>query len=486
MNYLALDLGAGSGRAILGTIKDRKLQLKEILRFENESVQLNNTIYWNFLSLFSSIKKSIALAQKDYDIKGIAVDTWGVDFGLIDKSGKLIANPVSYRDARSEGTSKEVLKLISKEELYRISGIQLMEINTLFQLYALQKENDSVFEITNKLLFIPDLVNYFLTGKMANEYTIASTSQLLNAQTRNWETSLFQKLNIPQQIMGKVIHPGECLGNLSKKIIDETNAKEANVFAICSHDTASAIGAIPDLGNDCLFLSSGTWSLLGIVSEQPILTEKALLNDFTNEGGADNKILFMRNITGLWLLQCLIAEWEKEKKEISYSFLLEECAKATAFRSIINSDNDLFFNASSMTKAIQSFCLQSGQELPHTQGEFVRCVLESLALKYYHVVEKLKECSGRKFNRLQVVGGGSLNEELNQFIANALNVTVVTGLTEATAIGNIMQQAISDGVVASWNDAHEIIKNSFNFKSYHPMQTEQWATIIEKTKKYFT
>jgi rhamnulokinase len=480
--YLALDLGAGSGRAIVGYFDDGKICLDEVLRFENKPVKLNNTIYWDFLALFDNIKKGIALAQrKGYNLKGIGVDTWGVDFGLLDKTGNLIANPVSYRDSRTGGMSVEAFKTVSKEEMYGVSGIQLMEINTLFQLLSLKKSNDLSFQIADKLLFTPDLINYFLTGKPANEYTIASTSQLLNAQARSWDKSLFQALNLPMQFMEKIVQPGELLGSLTPEIAEETGAVQAKVFVVGSHDTASAIGAIPADGENWAFLSSGTWSLLGVLTDNPILTRQALENNFTNEGGIDNKILFMRNITGLWLLQRLIAEWEREEgAKQSYDILLADAEKTTPFQSIVDSDDVLFSNPPKMSAAIQAYCKNTNQPIPNTKGELVRCVLESLAIKYHFVMRKLSECSGKKIEKLYVVGGGSRNTLLNRFIADALNMEVVVALTEATAIGNIMQQAIADKTVADWSEGHEIIKNSFNFTPFKPNNHEAWFKAIDK------
>ena len=481
MSYLALDLGAGSGRAIIGEIRNEKIHLEEILRFENNPVQLHNTIYWDFLSLFENIKKSISLAKrKGFQLKGIGVDTWGVDFGLLDKNGNLLSNPIVYRDRRTEGMTVEVLNSTSKEELYTMSGIQQMEINTLYQLFSLRKNNDSTLHAAEKLLFIPDLINYFLTGIARNEYTIASTSQLLNARTRQWEKPIFNKLQLPYNLMGEIIQPGNFVGRLTQNIQQETNV-DAKVFAVGSHDTASAIAAIPSHGENWAFLSSGTWSLLGVLVDEPILTSEALTNDFTNEGGVNGKILFMKNITGLWLLQRLIAEWEKEEeKKQSYESLLLEAEKVSAFQSIVNSDDTAFSNPQSMSEAIRTYCKKSQQAIPETKGEFVRCVLESLALGYRLTTDKLKVCSGKTIDKICIVGGGSQNNLLNQFTANALGIEVVVGLTEATAIGNIMQQAIADNTIDNWNEGHRIISNSFTFNSFVPENTKEWEQILEK------
>lgn len=487
MDYLALDLGAGSGRAIVGYFKDDKIYLDEILRFENQPVKLGDTIYWNFLSLFNNIKNGIALAQRrGYNLKGIGVDTWGVDFGLLDSSGHLIANPVTYRNSRTEGMGAEALKSISKEALYGASGIQIMEINTMFQLLSLKKKDSPLLRVAEKLLFTPDLINYFLTGKTANEYTIASTSQLLNAETRNWEEPFFKALDLPIQLMEKIIEPGEVIGSLTSEVAEETGATQAKVFAVGSHDTASAIGAIPADDENWAFLSSGTWSLLGVVAEKPYLTQEALENDFTNEGGVDHKILFMRNITGLWLLQRLIAEWEKEEgAKQSYDTLLSEAAKIKSFQSIVNSDDSAFSNPVKMGAAIQEYCRKTNQIAPQSKGEMARCVFESLAMKYSFVMQQLVKCSKRKIDRLYVVGGGSHNSLLNQFIADALNMEVITGLTEATAIGNIMQQAIADKTVVDWKEGHRIIRNSFEFISYLPKNHKTWAAAMNEKQNIF-
>jgi rhamnulokinase len=469
MEYLAIDLGASNGRAIVGIVENGKIQLDVVYRFNNKPIKLGNTLYWDFLSLFDNIKQGIYAAyKKGYMLQGIAVDTWGVDFGLLDKNGNLIGNPVCYRDARTEGMQEIVSSLISKEELYRQTGIQQLNINSLYQLFSLKNREDCSLQIVDKVLFIPDLINYFLTGKMANEYTIASTSQLLSAETKQWDEKLFDQLGLSRDWMSEIQQPCTLVGELKKEIANELGIPSTKVFAVGSHDTASAIGAIP-LENDTAFLSSGTWSLLGIIIDKPILTEEVRLNDFTNEGGIDNKILFMRNITGLWLLQQLIAEWEKKEDESdSYDYLLAECLKAKAFQSIVDSDDPSFNHPDSMIQAIQDYCRKTNQAIPESKGELVRCVLESLALKYAEVVEKLKNCTNKDVKKLFVVGGGSQNKVLNQFIANALNIEVITGIAEGTAIGNIIQQAIANKQIANLEEGHQIIKNSFQFETYYP------------------
>ncbi|KAA6302232.1 MAG: L-Rhamnulokinase [Candidatus Ordinivivax streblomastigis] len=470
MNYLAIDLGAGSGRAIVGTIEDGRIRLDEVHRFTNKPVQLGDTLYWNFLSLYDNVLQGIqAAVKRGYHLEGLAVDTWGVDFGLLDKQGNLIGNPVCYRDSRTDGMPKIVAEIISEEEMYSRTGIQQLAINSIYQLFSLKNRNDSALQIVDKVLFTPDLINYFLTDKLLNEYTIASTSQLLNAKTRQWDTTLFDALGLAPQWMSPIQHAGEEIGYIKKELV-ETGIPAIKVFAVGSHDTASAIGILP-LEEDAAFLSSGTWSLLGVRRNEPVLTEEARANDFTNEGGIDNKILFMRNITGLWLLQQLIAEWEKAgDTPYDYDYLLSECLKVPEGQSLVNSDDPLFNHPTSMRAAIQQYCRANGDVVPETKGELVRCVLESLALKYRAVMEKLQTSTQSEIKKLYVVGGGSQNKVLNQLIANTLEIEVVVGITEATAIGNIIQQAIANKQIANLAEGHQIIKNSFNFEVVKPKE----------------
>jgi rhamnulokinase len=451
MSYLAIDLGAGSGRAIVGRIEGGRLTLEEVWRFTNEPVMADGVLRWNFDALMENIRRGIALAGEG--LRGVGVDTWGVDFGLLNEAGELVETPVCYRDTRTQGMLAEADKLVSREEMYAATGIQQMEINTLYQLLAARPEGNE------RLLFTPDLINYILTGVAANEYTIASTSQLLDARKREWATGLISRLGLNPGLLGEIVRPGTVIGTLPGG---------AKVFAVGSHDTASAIAAIPAEGDDWAFLSSGTWSLLGITLDEPILTEKARQGDFTNEGGVNGKILFMRNITGLWLLQRLMAEWGTT----DYVELLGECEGCEPFRSVIDVDDAAFTNPASMSEAIGTYCERAGQPLPRTRGELVRCVLESLTLKYRDVAAQAADLSGRRIKRLFIVGGGSKNRMLNQWVADALGVEVIVGLAEGTAVGNIMQQAIADGAVADWAEAHKVIRASFPPESFKPNKTD--------------
>ena len=471
MAYLAIDLGAGSGRVIVGEIKDNKITLDEVHRFSDRQVLLGDTLYWDFPGIFSEIKTGINKAvQKGYTLKSIAVDSWGVDFGLLDNKGRLLSNPVCYRDNRTTGILSEAFKLISKEQMYAVTGNQFMEINSVFQLFSLVKENNPQLKIADKLLFIPDLVNYFLTGFIGNEYTIASTSQLLNAQTRNWEPEIFKALDIPQNLMSEIIQPGTVIGQLRPEIAIETGTGNIDVIAVGSHDTASAIAAIPADGSNWAFLSSGTWSLLGIESPHAIMTTEALENDFTNEGGVGGKIRFLRNITGLWILQRYLAEVEKATgTPIEYDVALPQANATQSIGTIINPDAPEFANPQSMKAAIDDYCRASNQTIPNNQSEYIRTILESLAAKYADVIKKLNQCSAKSIDCLYVVGGGCKNDLLNQLTANATGIPVIAASPESTSLGNIMMQAIGTGEIANLEEGRKLIAKSINTKKYLPL-----------------
>ena len=487
MGYIALDIGANSGRAIIGSIKENKIKLKEVYRFDNGAIEQDKRLQWDFNNLLNHIKKGIQIAyQENSSIKGIGVDTWGVDYGLLDKEGELLQNPTCYRDRAMVGLSKKLEDTISAIDFYTITGIQQMDINSVYQLAHQVQNEPQLIEETKRLLFMPDLINYFLTGEVATEYTIASTSQLLNAKERNWEKSLFDSIGIPYSWITPVKQPGVKLGTLKKEICKELGIPQLPLFLIGSHDTASAISTLPTTNQGAAFLSSGTWSILGITSNKPILTQEALEANFTNEGGVAKQNLFMRNITGLWLFQSLREEWfKKENIKYSYDYLIEESEKAKEFCSIIDPDDQSFVYPDSMEKAIQDYCIKTNQSIPHSKGELVRTVLESLAIKYSRVKKQLESITQQTITTLHVVGGGSLNNQLNQFIANALNVKVITGVTEATALGNILQQAITNGELANWNEAYSLIENSFTMNTHTPTEIEKWENRVKESNTIY-
>lgn len=466
--YLAADFGGGSGRVIAGWLEDGKLTMEEIHRFGNRQVRLGDHVYWDFPALFEDMKAGLKkAASKGYEVESIGVDTWGVDFGLIDRDGQLLGNPVCYRDARTAGMTEKLFETLNPTEHYATTGIQVMEINTLAQLLSIK--GTAQLEAAEHLLFMPDLFSYFLTGKATNEYCIASTSELLDAKRREWSWETIEALGLPKRIFGDIVMPGTVRGELRKDIAEETGLKDVKVIAVGSHDTASAVAAVPAIEGDgpVAFLSSGTWSLLGIELPEPILTEEARQAEFTNEGGVGGRIRFLQNITGLWILQRLMAEWKERGEEQTFGELLPAAAQAS-ISSIIPVADAAFTNPPSMEKAISDYCRQSNQPEPQTKGEFVRCLFQSLAKKYKDAIEGVNGLLPESLKRLHIIGGGSQNGLLNQFTADALGIPVWAGPVEATAMGNILVQAMAAGEVADLAELREVVRRSVTPKVFEP------------------
>lgn len=441
--HLAIDFGGGSGRVIAGYLSGNEIVLDTIHRFRNRQVILGKHVHWDFLSLFEDMKQGIRMAnEKGYLIRSIGIDTWGVDFGLIDKDGNLLGNPVSYRDSRTDGMPEEVFGMIDRGEHYRKTGTQVMPINTLFQLYAMKKENSGLLKSADRLLFMPDLFSYYLTGVANNEYTIASTSEMLDAEKRNWDMQLIERLGLPVHLFRDIVMPGTSRGTLRPEIKEELGiGYDVEVFAVASHDTASAAYAITDntgTGNRA-FISSGTWSLLGIITDRPVLTEKARMAEFTNEGGADNKYCFMQNITGLWFVQKLIELWKGQGKDTDYETLVSEAEKSD-IRTVIDVDDPQFRSPHNMETAIDRYCAENGLRKPVSQGEYMRCVLMSLAERYGKGIKELNSMLDRPVEYLHIIGGGSRNRLLNSLTEEATGLKILAGPVEATAIGNIKLQ----------------------------------------------
>ncbi len=440
MRFIAADFGAGSGRVIVGTLTQtltltQTIELEEIHRFGNEQKMMDGHLRWDFEALFNELKTGLKKAFAKYgdEIKSIGIDTWGVDYGLLDKEGRLIANPICYRDDRTKGMMDAAFQKLPKEEFFQHAANQFMEINTAFQLMS---ETD--LQRAERLLFMPDLFNYFLTGKCYNEFTIASTSQLLNTKTHQWDDVIFERLNLPKHLMQEIIYPGTVIGELTAELAAEVGGN-AKVVAIGSHDTASAVASIKDDGSDWTFISSGTWSLMGTPSKEPIISKEALESDFTNEGMTDGRIRFLKNITGLWLIQQLVKEWEQEGYKCDYSELVKE-AEHSSLDSSFDVDDARFMNPEKMSEAIISYLKEENQELPITKGDFMRCVCISLAKKYAEVKTQMERCTNKKINKIYIVGGGSKNQLLNRLAAEYTQCEVITGEVEATAMGNILVQ----------------------------------------------
>lgn len=464
MTYLAIDFGGGSGRVIAGTITDekgeRKLTMQLVHRFQNRQVRLGNHVYWDFPALFEDMKTGLKkAAQLGLKVSGIAIDTWGVDFGFIDRDGNLVGNPVCYRDARTNGMAERFFADVDRTAHYAVNGTQVMEINTLFQLLSLKLADSPQLQIADKMLFTPDLFSYFLTGEANTEYTIASTSEMLDARKRDWDWQLIDSLGLPRHLFCPIVMPGTVRGRLRKDIAEETGLGEVDVIAVGSHDTASAVAAVPATDDEqpVAFISSGTWSLLGVEINEPILTEEARRAEFTNEGGIGGKITFLQNITGLWFIQRLMAEWKEEGDEQQYDILLPAAEKAV-IDTVIPVDDAAFQNPPSMQQAIIDYCNAHNLTAPTSKAETTRIVLQSLAAKYAEATSALNAMLPSPIKKLHIIGGGSQNKLLNRLTEEALGVPVEAGPVEATGIGNILTQALAKGEVSDIAEMRRIVK----------------------------
>ncbi len=477
--YLAFDLGAESGRAIIGIFDGHKLHIEDIHRFPNKQINILGHLHWDVLALFEEIKTGLKLAvQKGHaDIQSIGIDTWGVDFGFVGNNNDLIGFPFCYRDVRTNGIPEKVFEKIPSEELYKITGIQFLQFNSVFQLYSSVLSGEPALKCGGSLLFMPDLFNFLLTGVKINEYTVASTSQLLNANTKSYDRNIFYSLGLPMHITVPIVMPGTVIGKLLQDICDETGLKNVDVVTVGCHDTASAIAAIPAQNNNWAYISSGTWSCLGIETQKPIITNESLINNFTNEGGIFGTVRILKNVMGLWLIQQTRKSFERLGSTYEYTELVRIALESKEFICILNPDDNSFLNPPDMLEAIKTYCRKTNQTVPQTPGEFTRCILESLALKYRAVLENLIAVTGASIKMLHIVGGGSKNELLNQFTADACGIPVLAGPAEATAIGNILMQAITQKDINSLKSGREIISNSFPIKTYLPRNTDKWNDI---------
>ncbi len=481
--FLALDLGAESGRAVLGRFDGGRMSLEEVHRFPNVPVKLIDGTHWDALRIFTEVKEGLKKAVgKTGQVDSLGVDSWGVDFGLLDADGSLVSNPYYYRDPRTEGTEERAFERMSREEIYDTTGIQFMPINTLNQLLAL--ERSPLMEAAQTLLMMPDLIGYWLTGEKAGEYTIASTSQLLDAGTGDWAWELLEKLHIPGGLFPEVRTPGTGSGPLLPDVAGETGAGEGTVVAlVASHDTASAVVAVPAEGEDFAYISSGTWSLVGVELPRPVITEEGLGANFTNEGGFGGTTRFLKNVMGLWLLQECRRTWAREGSEYSYEKLAHLAEAVPADGPLVDPDHPMFLSPGDMPSRIRRFCEATGQERPEEPGVMTRCVLESLALKYRWVIEKAEEITGREVGVVHVVGGGVRNELLCQLTADATRRPVRTGPVEATALGNLMVQAYAGGHLSSLGEIRETVRRSVEVRDYEPRGDEnRWQEALEKLR----
>ncbi|HSZ58750.1 MAG TPA: rhamnulokinase family protein [Tepidisphaeraceae bacterium] len=483
-NFLAFDLGAESGRAVLGTLDNRRLTLTEKHRFTNPTGRMNGHLHWDILAQWEELKTGLRKAavdqhgeqKKSLPLHGLGVDTWGVDFGLLSNSGEILSNPFHYRDSRTDGMMQRAFSRVPREEIFQATGIQFMQLNSLYQLLAMKESGSALLACAQTLLFMPDLFNYLFTGQRECEFSIATTSQFYDPRQKTWAKPMLEKLGLPTKILPEIVPSGTVIGPLLADVAGECGLEPIPVIAPACHDTASAVAAVPAVGSDWCYISSGTWSLMGVEIPEPIIDDKSLGYNYTNEGGVGGTIRFLKNIMGLWLVQECRRQFQREGYDHSYAELTQMAQRSRPLAALIDPDHPPFLSPGQMPRKIVDFCRQTGQRPPESRGEFVRACLDSLALTYRKTLEGLEDVLGRKISVIHVVGGGSQNELLNQMTADACNRPVVAGPVEATAIGNILVQAMATGDVNSLADARSIVLDSFEVQRYEPQQTNEWDT----------
>jgi rhamnulokinase len=479
--FLAFDLGAESGRALVAEYDAGALQLREVARFANEPVRTRDGLHWDLLRLWLEMRRALEKVE-DLRLDGIGVDTWGVDYALIGETGTLVENPYHYRDTRHDGAMDEVCRRVGRDTLYAATGCQLMPINTIFQLYAACQATPQLVGAARSLAMIPDVLNYWLTGSLETEYTIASTTQMVDARTRTWAEALVRQVGLPSRLLLPLAEPGTRIGELKEDV--NSRLAGTTVVAPACHDTGSAFASVRADGGGA-YLSSGTWSLLGAEVAQPVITERARELNFTNEGGVCGTTRLLKNISGLWLLQACVRSWTRNGQAASYDDLLSAAADdRLAFSSLFDPDHAAFFHPDDMPSAIAEFCRQTRQTPPPTLAATARSVLESLAFKYRSTLESLEELTGRRYRQVRIVGGGSRNRLLNQFTADATGRTVIAGPVEATALGNIAMQMVATGTVGSLDEARRIIDASTPLERFDPTNTARWDKEYDRFRSY--
>jgi rhamnulokinase len=479
-------MGAESGRVVLGRALNGRLDITEIDRFPNVPVYLPDGLHWDVLFLFQKIKEGLAKAVKEYgpEVASAGLDTWGLDFALMDRSGALLFNPFHYRDRRTDGMVEEAFRRVPKSQIFGQTGIQFMQINALYQLLSMVLSRSPFLGIADKLLTIPDLFNYWLTGEAVCEFSNATTTQCYDTGKREWAYPLLQSIGIPTHIFSSVIQPGTVLGNLLPQVAGETGASGLLVVAPACHDTGSAVAAVPAQKEDFAYISSGTWSLMGAELSQPLINDISLKLNFTNEGGVQGTSRFLKNITGMWLVQECRRTWASQGENYSYDQLTEAASRSTPFQSLIDVDDPVFLKPGDMPARIRNACQKTGQKAPESKGEIIRCCLESIALKYRIVFGQMETALGRRLEPIHIIGGGGKNKLLNQFTANATQRSVITGPIEATAVGNILVQWMALKAIGSIEEGRSIVRNSFELETYEPAQTEDWDEAYERFQQF--
>jgi rhamnulokinase len=479
LNFLALDLGAESGRAILGQFDGSRLQLSEVHRFPNGPVYLPDGMHWDVLRLWTEIKQSMALIAREHggSLAGVGLDTWGVDYGLLDQDGALVSNPYHYRDSRTEGMIEEAFRRMPREEIFEQTGIQFMPLNSLIQLLSMVVNRSPALDIAATFLTMPDLFNYWLTGRKVCEFSNATTTQCYDPRQGYWAYPVLEQLGIPTQIFPEIVQPGTVLGPLLPSVVEEVGLSaqgELPVIAPACHDTGSAVAAVPAEGSGFAWISSGTWSIMGAELPDPVINEKSLAFNFTNEGGVCGTFRFSKNIMGLWLVQECRRTWARQGQEFSYDELTHMATEADPFLAVIDPDYSGFLRPGDMPARIQDYCRSTNQTVPQSRGEIIRCALEGIALKYRWVLERVEEMQGRRLEPLHIVGGGTQNRLLSQLTADAIDRWVITGPIEATAIGNVMMQAMALGHFDTLDEGREVVRNSFDVTTFEPTNPSGW------------
>ncbi len=480
--YLAADIGAGSGRVIAAILENGILSLEEVNRFDNQSIDLDGSLYWQAIRIFSSIKEGIALAVERYgdSIRSVGVDTWGVDYGLLDKRKRLLGIPYCYRDDRTIGSVEKANAVLSSEERFAITGIQSMPFNTLYQLIAEQGEDGGWLDSAGDLLFMPDLINYWLCGVAENEVTIASTSEMLDARTGTWSKDIVEAYGFPKGIFEHLIEPGNVLGPLTDRVSKEVGPNAINVVSVPSHDTAAAIAACPMKSENSIYISSGTWSLMGIESDVPYLTEAARANGLTNEHGVEGTTRLLKNISGFWIFQECKRDWDSKERGLSYADLTDLAENAEPFKLFIDPNDDRFMRPGNMLARIEEYLKETGQVVDMDPGVISRAIFEGLVLSYCKAIEGLHEVTGMDFDTIHIIGGGSVNNLINQFAADATGCRVIAGPMEGSSLGNVLAQLKADGEIESIRSGRSIIRNSFSLAVFSPTKDLDWETAAER------
>ena len=480
-HFFAVDLGATSGRTIIGTIENGKMSLEELTRFDNNLIETGGHFYWDIFALYNEVINGLRLvAKRQIEIQSIGIDTWGVDFVCVGSDGAILRNPLAYRDPQTVGKMEEYFeKIISRDEVYNITGIQFMNFNSLFQLYAMDEAGNTALRNADKVLFVPDALSYMLTGNAVCEYTIASTSQMLDPRTKDLDSRLVESVGLKRGQFGEMVNPATVIGTITEEVQKMTGLGAVPVIAVAGHDTGSAVAAVPAANEKFAYLSSGTWSLMGIETQDAIINARSFDLNFTNEGGIEGTTRFLKNICGMWIYERCRKEW-KDAEGLGHAELQSAAMECEPFRSLINPDDPIFANPASMVDAITTYCEKTNQPIPQGYAQTCRCIFDSLALRYRQVFAWLKEFADFDINVLHIIGGGSKNEYLDQFTANSCGVTVLAGPQEGTAIGNIMLQAKAAGMVGDIWEMRRIIADSLELKRFEPQDKEIWDAAYEK------